>query len=120
MTEQDSTTERTPNSEWLASLFSQTFWPLDAFIKTIGEYDANEDLLAVLIPLVDRAKSDLEVLEDVLAQSFGGHIKIEITECKENYRAFEQSFFGKVWVDSPLASGPLDSPEDLKLMEAKH
>lgn len=110
MAEQDSITEKNQNWEWLANLLSQVFWPLDGFIKTLEEYDANEDLMAVLIPLIDRAKSDLEILDEVLTQSFGGPIKIETAWDKKNFRAFKQDYFGKALIDSIPAPEPLDSP----------
>lgn len=63
--------------EWLADLMDRALWPLTGFAKMLEDRTHEDDMLLVLKPLMDLAKSNLDKLEEVLAQSFGGYIKIE-------------------------------------------
>jgi len=96
MAEQDCTIELPKKKEWLSDLFSRTLWPMDGLINTLdGDHNAHEDLLAVLIPLIEHLKSDLEVIEQVLSKAFGGDIMVEFAEYPDAWRALTLDNFKK-------------------------
>lgn len=87
--------------QWLRDLMDRALWPLDGIIKTLEKYDDDlEDLLVAMAPLVDIAKANLEVLDDLLGKSFGGHVKVETTNALRLSGSFRPGDFGKAFVDS--------------------
>lgn len=131
MSQQNSTPEtpRKRNSEWLANLISRAFWPIKGYLKTL-EGDNVEipsqyvDLLAVLVPLVDRLESDLMIINDVLERSFGGMIKVETYGHLKEFKAydlkdFRQAYVGKLRLKLLDGVDPAISPsEDLESPES--
>jgi len=109
MAESDTTTKRPADQsqwEWLGSLVDRAFWPIEGLIKTLKDDEGYSDLFAALVPLVDCAKADLEILEKVCAQSFGGPIKIETAHPLRIFGAFERENFGKAFVEPEKVKKP--------------
>lgn len=99
MAENDSTTKAPERWEWLGDLLSRTLWPLDGYLKTLDEHDIHQDVLAVLIPLAQQMKADLDVIDEVLAQSFGGYLKVELTQCLEAWKALDRDSLKRAYAD---------------------
>ena len=114
MAEHDLTTlvgeEHRQEFEWLADLMSRALWPLEGLIRTLLKHEDYDDLMSAVVPLLDGAKANLAILEDVMAKSFGGHIKVEATDMIETYGLFLPDYFGKAYVpdkeeEKPQAEG---------------
>lgn len=116
MAESDSTTnipEEQNQWEWLGDLLSRVFWPLDAFIRIIDtDNEVFGNIAGVIIPLRNYAKDSLDILDEVLAQSFGGPIKVKTDWRLRTYGAYRREDFGKAFIDppkkneQPQAAGP--------------
>lgn len=113
MAEKDSTTnilEEQNEWEWLGDLLSRVFWPLDAFIRIIDTDDeVLGDIAGVIIPLRDYARESLNILDEVLAQSFGGPIKVKTVRTLETYGAYCRKDFGKAFIDPPQKNEQLQA-----------
>ncbi len=109
MAEQDSTTKASEKWEWLSDLLNRVLWPMDGLIKTMDEVDNYDDFLAFLVPMVDGIKTDLDIINEVLAHSFGGQIKIETTHRLRTFGAFRPNDFKRAFIEpapEPLAAVP--------------
>lgn len=92
--------------EWLSDLFLRALWPMDGLIRFLdGDHNAHEDLLAILIPLTEHLKADLEVIAEVLSRSFGGDIMVEFTDFPDAWKALRLDNFKKAFVNPPPEQG---------------
>lgn len=110
MAEKDSTTKTPEKWEWLGDLFDRSLWPLESFIRLIDEREAYEDLLAVLTPLVEGIKSDLDVIDEVLGQAFGGHIMVEVIDHPDPWKPLKLGNYKGAFAKPATATNPL-TPE---------
>ncbi len=126
---------KTPEKwEWLNTLMDRTLWSIRSFIEIISQDDDNVHLVATLTPLVDNARAGLEILDDVLAESFGNgkHLKVEmlLNVCGEPlqdiFESYRRRYFGKAFVDpaeepdKPQAAGGEASPAQLNAYDPKY
>lgn len=99
------TQERENQWEWLGDLLNRVFWPIEGLIETLDGDENYSNLLSVLSNLVDCAKADLAILDDILAKSLGGHLKVETADTLRIYGTFRPYDFGKTWPEDPQAAG---------------
>ena len=99
---------KTPeNWEWLMNLMDRTRWPINSLIEILNQDENNVHLVATLTPLVDNARAGLEILDDILAESFGNgeHIKVEMSlnvcgsPLLDSFDSYRRQYFGKAFAD---------------------
>jgi hypothetical protein len=101
MAEHDFTTspeEQRQQFECLGDLMSRALWPIDGFVRTLLKDEEYDDLMLVMVPLLDGAKRNLDILNDVLQESFGGSIRVETTDMIEIFGLFLPDYFVKAYV----------------------
>ena len=101
MAGKDSTTEQAEKYEWLGDLLDRAFWPLDGFLKLLEDNEDDGNLSAALGGLVGGVKKNVAMIEDVVAKSLGGHIKVETTDAIRTFGLFDRVDFGKAYIDPP-------------------
>lgn len=101
MVENDPTTKQPKDWAWLGDLMDRAFWPLDGFLKLLEDHEDEGNLSVVFGALVDSVKKNVEMVQDVVGQSFGGPIKAETTDAIRTFGLFCRVDFGKAYIDPP-------------------
>jgi hypothetical protein len=109
MAEHDFTTnpeEQRQQFECLGDLMSRALWPIDGFVRTLSKDEAYDDLTLVMVPLLDGARRNLAIIEDVLEKSFDGPIRVQTTDMIEIYGFFLPDYFVKAYVHTDEEKKP--------------
>jgi hypothetical protein len=87
--------------EWLGTLFEKSLWGLRGLARTLADLE-DDRFVPPLVTLIDGVEHDLAILEQVLAETFGGRLKVE-TPGLEIVGLFHRRHFGQVFIDPPKA-----------------